>query len=266
MSFCIGRRRFLRPAVAAMIVAAVAAGPRAAAEPLRVAAASSLADALKAINKAFTQEVGSEVLLSAGASNLLARQIAAGAPADVFVSADAAQMDALDRKQLIVPGTRQDILSNALVVIVPTDSELEVRGPRDLVNERVRRLSTGHPEAVPVGVYAKAYFQKLGLWERLAPKVVATDNVRAALAAVESGNMDAGIVYRTDALMSKKVRVAWEVPPGDGPKVAYPMAMIQGSGQPSVARRYLEFLKSPAARKVFESHGFIVLAAAEGKQ
>lgn len=250
----------------AMFVAAVAASRGAAAGPLRVAGASSLKDALEVINKRFAQEVGVEVLLQTGASNLLARQIAAGAPADVFLSADAAQMDALDKKRLIVPGTRQDILSNTLVVIVPIESALEVRGPQDLADGRVRRLATGHPEAVPVGVYAKAYFQKLGLWERLAPKVVATDNVRAALAAVESGNMDAGIVYRSDALMSKKVRVAWEVPPGDGPKITYPMALIQGSAQPSVARRYLEFLKSPVARKAFESHGFIVLAAADAKQ
>jgi molybdate transport system substrate-binding protein len=224
---------------------------------LRVSAAASLADTLKEINAAFTAETGSKVELNLGASSTLARQIEEGAPADVFISADTAKMDGLDKKGLVRAETREDQLSNSLVVVVPADSQLAISSLADLA--RVGRLVTGDPKAVPVGVYAKSYLEKEGLWTALEPKIVAAENVRAALAAVESGNIEAGIVYKTDAGISAKVKVAFEFPAREDLKITYPMAVLKESTRPELAGKYLEFLDTPASHSTFAKFGFIVL-------
>ncbi len=121
------------------------------------------------------------------------------------------------------------------------------------------RRALADPQAVPAGIYAKEYLEKLKLWTAVEPKVIPTENVRAALAAVESGNVDAGIVYKTDAAISQKVKVAFEVPVGEGPKISYPMALMKDSPQPEAARLFLKYLDSDAAAKVFEANGFVVL-------
>lgn len=235
-------------------------------KPLRVAAAASLSDVLKELGPAFTKQTGIEVELQLGASSALARQIEAGAPSDVFFSADAATMDALAAKGLIKKETREDQLSNALAVIVPHDSVLAVKSVQDLAGRAITRLATGDPKAVPVGVYAKKYLEKAGLWQAIEPKIVATDNVRAALAAVESGNFDAGIVYKTDAAISKKVKIALELPPLAELAITYPMAVLQASSQPAQAKAYLDFLDSSAAKSAFAKAGFIVLPEADAQQ
>lgn len=237
-------------------------GELTAAEPLRVAAASSLAAAMKQINAVFTSKTGREVTLTLGASNLLARQIVAGAPIDVFISADGAAMDVVAAKGMVVPGTREDQLSNTLVVIVPSDSALRLSSLQDLRGSSIARIVTGHPKAVPVGVYARQYLEQAGMWEALAPKILAVDTARAALAVVESGHADAGIVYRTDATISKKVRVALELPAGEGPKITYPMAMMKEAAEPALASQYLDFLDTEPSTLVFEKFGFIVLPEA----
>ncbi len=238
-----------------------------AAEPaIRVAAAASLSDALREIDFAFTKKTGSAVELNLGASSALARQIEEGAPADVFFSADQAKMDALAAKGLIASESREDQLSNALVIIVPSDSALKLNSIQDLTSDRVSKIATGDPKAVPVGVYARSYFEKAGLWKDLEGKVVATENVRAALAAVESGNIDTGIVYKTDAAISKKVKVALEVPARDDLKIIYPVAVLKGSTQPKLAAQYLEYLDSPGSKAVFEKYGFIVLPEVSGSK
>jgi molybdate transport system substrate-binding protein len=223
-----------------------------------VFAASSLTDALREIGIPWERSVGVGVTFNFGASSLLARQIREGAPADLFLSADEAQMDGLEKAGFVEPGTRRSILSNTLVIVVPADSSLRIASERDLAGRRVGTIALAEPTSVPVGVYSKKFLESIGIWKQIAPKVVPTENVRATLAAVESGNVDAGIVYRTDALISKKVKVAFEVPAAEGPAISYPFALVKGAPQEAAARRFLEHLRSPAARAVFARHGFLV--------
>jgi len=137
-----------------------------------------------------------------------------------------------------------------------------VSSPKDLAGPGVKRVALGDPKAVPIGVYAKEYLEHLNLWTAIAPKVVATENVRAALAAVEAGNADASIVYKTDAAISKKVKIAFEVPVQDGPKISYPAAVTKESPDQRMAIAFLEHLDSEDAAKVFRKFGFIVLPPA----
>jgi molybdate transport system substrate-binding protein len=223
---------------------------------LSVFAAISLADALTEIGKAWDARSGNHTVFNFGASSDLARQIQAGAPADIFFSADTAQIDALERQGLIRAGERRDLLSNTLVVIVPADSTAAVASPRDLL--RLASIALADPQAVPAGVYARTWLEGLGLWPALAARVVPTLHVRAALAAVESGNVEAGIVYRTDAFGSRRVRIALEVPREQGPRISYPVAPIAGS-RTRAAAAFVAYLASPFAREVFARHGFLVL-------
>jgi molybdate transport system substrate-binding protein len=223
-----------------------------------VFAAASLADALREIAKGFEASTGHRVVLSLGGSNDLARQIRAGAPAEVFVSASAERMDEVERAGLVRAADRVDLLSNRLVVIVPVAASAVPATAEDLAF--VRRLALGDPQAVPAGIYARQWLEKRGLWERVRDRVVPTLDVRAALAAVESGNVDAGIVYRTDAAISRRVRVALEVPPGEAPRIVYPAALLATS-RGAAARAFYEHLRSPAAREVFERLGFEFLPA-----
>jgi molybdate transport system substrate-binding protein len=225
-------------------------------EELSVFAAASLADALTEIGTAWEAASGNHPLFNFGASSDLARQIRAGAPADVFFSADTTQMDTLERQGLVRPAERHDLLSNMLVVIVAEGSTARVTSPRDLAG--CASIAIADPQAVPAGVYARTWLEGLGLWEALAPRVVPTLHVRAALAAVESGNAEAGIVYRTDAARSKRARIAFEVEPSQGPPIRYPVAPLATSRQ-RAALAFVAYLRSPAAREVFVRHGFLVL-------
>jgi molybdate transport system substrate-binding protein len=247
------RPRFepLRIAVALLVLATPAA-----AEEVVVFAAASLTDALKEVAQGFEKSTGNKVVFNLGGSNDLARQIKAGAPADVFFSADEAQMDGLESAGFVRAQDRVDVLSNVLVAVVPVGSTVRLDGPGDLPS--VRRLALADPQAVPAGVYARTWLAAIGLWARLEDKVVPTLNVRAALAAVESENADAGIVYRTDAAISKRVRVAFEVPSGQALAIVYPLAPIVGSTKPATAA-FVRHLTSPSARDVYRRHGFVVL-------
>jgi molybdate transport system substrate-binding protein len=127
-----------------------------------------------------------------------------------------------------------------------------------LVDPAIKRVALAQPNAVPAGIYAKEYLTKFGIWKQIERKVVATENVRAALAAVASGNADAGIVYKTDATISKNVKIAYAIPAQDAPKISYPGAVTLESKNPQAAARFLDYLHSPAASKVFQKFGFIV--------
>ena len=223
-----------------------------------VFAAASLMESLKEIATAYEKQSGDKIVFNLGASSFLARQIEAGAPADIFFSADEAKMEALDKKGLIAKDTRKSRLSNSLVIVVASDSPRQIRAASDLTNASVRRIALADPKTVPAGIYAKEYLEKKRLWAALQKKVVPTDNVRAALAAVESGNVEAGIVYKTDAGISKKVKVAYEVPIKDGPAISYPMALVKDSRQSDASRKFLQHLESAEAARVFEKFGFIV--------
>jgi molybdate transport system substrate-binding protein len=225
-------------------------------EEVAVYAAVSLSEALKEVAHGFESETGNKVVLNLGGSNDLARQIRAGAPADVFFSADKDQMDGLEAAGLVRPGDRVDLLSNVLVIVVPASSQAKVGEPKDLV--AIKHLALADPLAVPAGVYARKWLESLGLWERLKDHVVPTLNVRAALSAVESENVEAGIVYRTDAAISKRVKVAFEVSKEQGPQIAYPLAPLAGSKKPATIE-LVRYMVSAAARKVYAQHGFLVL-------
>jgi molybdate transport system substrate-binding protein len=176
----------------------------------------------------------------------------------VFVSASAERMDEVQGAGFVRPADRVDLLSNRLVVVVPAAAATAVTSAEDLLT--VRRLALGDPEAVPAGIYARQWLEKRDVWERVRGRVVPTLDVRAALAAVESGNADAGIVYRTDAAISKRVRVVLKVPEEEAPRIVYPAALLATARGPA-ARAFYEHLRSPAAREVFERLGFEFLPA-----
>jgi molybdate transport system substrate-binding protein len=230
-----------------------------------VFAAASLRDSLREIATVYELSSGDRITFNFGGSSLLARQIQEGAPADFFFSADEAKMAALEKQGLLVKGTRVNRLSNTLVVITAADSPLKLVSAHDLAGPEVKRIALGDPRAVPIGVYAKEYLQKLDLWSSIEPKVVPMDNVRAGLAAVEAGNADASIVYKTDAAISKKIRIAFEVRREEGPNITYPLALVKDSRQPEAAKRFIHYLESQEAGRIFQKHGFIVLEPERGK-
>jgi molybdate transport system substrate-binding protein len=245
--------------IAALTLAAiaVAVAPEPASPPrpeLLVFAAASLTDALEEIGERFEEATDVRVLFSFAGSNALARQIQAGAPADVFLSANLDRMDELEAAGLVRREDRVSLLSNRLAVVVPSSSDLALTTPRDLF--LARRLALGDPDAVPAGIYARRWLQDCRLWDRLRDRVVPTLDVRAALAAVESGAADAGVVYRSDAATSRRVRVAFEVPADEAPRIVYPAAVVATTKVPEAARSFLEHLQTAGSQAVFTRLGF----------
>lgn len=239
------------------LVAVLVAAVFARAAEVSVFAAASLSEALQELAAQHQKTTGDTVRLNLAASSTLARQIKEGAPADLFFSADEAKMNDLANAGLIDPATRQSLLGNTLVIVVALDSLLTLKSANDLSGPEVKHLALAEPQTVPAGIYAREYLQKKGLWTAVAGKVVPTENVRAALAAVESGNAEAGIVYKTDALVSRKVRVVCEVPLVDGPRISYPVALVKDGKNPAGAARFLALLTSPEGKAVFAKFGFI---------
>ncbi|MEI6861538.1 MAG: molybdate ABC transporter substrate-binding protein, partial [Verrucomicrobiota bacterium] len=224
---------------------------------ISVFAAASLTDAMKDLAALYKKNTGDTIKANLAASNTLVLQIKEGAPADIFFSADEAKMDDLAKARLIDLASRRSLFSNALVIVVAAEDGVKITAPADLANAAVRRLALAEPQTVPAGIYAKEYLQKINLWKAVIDKTVPTDNVRAALAAVESGNVDAAIVYKTDALISKKVRVAFEVPLAEGPKISYPVALAKTGKNPAGAAKFLALLASPEGKAIFQKYGFI---------
>jgi molybdate transport system substrate-binding protein len=223
---------------------------------VRVFAAASLTDVLKEIAADYEKSTGDKVVFNFAGSNFLARQIEAGAPADIFFSADEAQMDRVQKLGLIVAGTRRDRLSNSLVIVVAKENTRPITSGRDLTNAEIKRVALADPAGVPAGIYAKGYLEKQGLWKALSEKIVPTENVRAALAAVESGNVEAAIVYKTDAAISKHTKIAFEIPPADT-LIRYPVAVLTDSKQRIAATKVIDHLFSPAATSVFQKYEFV---------
>jgi molybdate transport system substrate-binding protein len=213
---------------------------------------------MKSVASEYGKSSEDKIVFNFGASNFLARQIEAGAPADIFFSADEAQMDTLQKKNLIATTTRRNRLSNSLVIVIANDSSLRITSPNDLTNSQIKRLALGDPAGVPAGIYAKRYLETQKLWSALQPKIVPTDNVRAALAAIELGNVEAAIVYKTDAAISKKTKVAFEIPATASPPIHYPVAVLKGGTQPKAAQKFLDYLFTPAATTIFEKFRFTV--------
>ncbi|HYV84334.1 MAG TPA: molybdate ABC transporter substrate-binding protein [Patescibacteria group bacterium] len=245
-------------ALAIVAVPSAAAGPAPESPEIVVDAAASLRNALQAIGPACEKQAGVRLVFNFGASNDLARQILAANKADVFFSADEPLMDKVAGEGLVDAASRRSLLSNRLVVIVPLDSHLSVAGPADLAAPAVKRIALADPNAVPAGKYARAWLEKAHQWEAVQDRVVPTVDVRAALAAVEAGGVEVGVVYSTDAAISKKVRVEYQVPDGDAPLISYPVAALKGRPQQDAARRVVDCLAGAEAVKTFEAFGFIV--------
>lgn len=243
-----------RLALGITVVAAFSTPVAAQPPDLVVSVAASVADALDEIAGLYRAAAGVTVAVNPGGSNALARQIIEGANAALFLSADQQQMNAVGKAGRIVPGTRTDLLTNELSIVVPrSSSTLTVA---QLLEGRINRLAMGDPAAVPAGVYGRTWLEHEGAWSRVVSKVVPFPTVRAVLGAVESGRVDAGIVYRTDAAAST-VRVVATLAAKDHSylDITYPVAVIKGPGE-AQARRFLEFLKGPQARAVFDRRGF----------
>ena len=241
------------------------ADPAASGSPtLLVSAAASLSEAIGAVAERYEEQQGVRIRLNVAGSQMLAAQIIEGAPVDVFISADVQQMERAAAAGRIDPARRVDLLSNQLVIVVPSDRAGTVAGPRDLARASIARIALGDPEAVPAGVYARRYLESEGLWELLASRVVPTSSVRAALRAVEAGTVDAGIVYRTDVGSSAAADVAFAIPIEAGPSIVYPAAVARDAPNPDGAARFLDYLQSDAARRRFAAAGFIALPARGG--
>jgi molybdate transport system substrate-binding protein len=224
-------------------------------------AAASLKNALDETAALFQKAHGAEIKSSYAASLTLAKQIEAGAPADIFISADVASMDYLAQKKLIKPETRVNLLGNRLVVIAPEASPLKsLAFTTEAFSSALGsgRMATGDPASVPVGKYAKAAFEKLGLWSALESRFAFTDNVRSALVFVAREEAPLGVVYATDAKSEPKVKIVATFAEGAHPKIVYPIAITQATAAGEAAGSFLEFLKGPAAKAVFEREGFIV--------
>ncbi|MGG6296386.1 molybdate ABC transporter substrate-binding protein [Leptolyngbya sp. AN02str] len=224
---------------------------------LTVSAAASLQDALEAIDPLFEQSNPTvQVSYNFGSSGALQQQIEQGAPADVFISAAAKQMDALQAKNLLLADTRRNLLANRLALIVPQNSTLNLTDFRQLTDTGVSKIAVGEPSSVPAGQYAEEVLKNLKLAEPLQPKFVFANNVRGVLAAVESGNAEAGIVYATDAKQSDRVKVVAIAEENLHQPIVYPMAVLSSSSNATAAQTYTEFLFDSQAQNIFQQFGF----------
>ncbi|MGH9700733.1 MAG: molybdate ABC transporter substrate-binding protein [Candidatus Acidiferrales bacterium] len=223
---------------------------------LTVSAAISLKDSLDAIGRKYEQShPGVKIAFNYGGSGTLQHQIEQGAPVDIFFSAAEKQMDRLESEGLLEPGTRRNLLANALVLITPASSSA-IADFQDLAKPEVKIIAIGEPATVPAGQYAREVLEHLELWDTVQKKVVYAKDVRAVLAYVETGNADAGLVYRTDAGISSRVRVAATAPDNSHELILYPVAILKGSKNISAARDFLEFLGNPQSREIFSKFGF----------
>jgi molybdate transport system substrate-binding protein len=250
--------RHIGRALAIFVTALALASPAAFAANVTVFAAASLKDALDAQAKAFEAATGNKVIVSYGASNALAKQIEAAAPADVFISADLDWMDYVGQRKLIAAETRFNLLHNTLVLIAPSSSPASLKiGPNFALAAALRndKLAMANPDSVPAGKYAKSALEKLGAWSSVEKQLARTENVRIALMLVSRGEAPFGIVYKTDALADRGVKIVDTFPPDSYPPIVYAAAVVASSKSAS-ARPLLEFLRSKPAEVVWEKHGF----------
>jgi molybdate transport system substrate-binding protein len=240
--------------------------PRQAPPPLiqlTVSAAASLKNAIEAIKPLYQGEhPHTEIIFNFGSSGSLQRQIEQGAPVDIFIAAAVEQMEALEGQGLILPNTRRDLLKNQLVLISPTDSKtkLTINDFQDLGTEEIKIVALGEPESVPAGKYAQEVLNFFQIADQVNSKAVYGKDVRQVLNYVATGNVDAGIVYHTDAQGSDQVKVVATAPDHAHSPVIYPIAVIRDSDYREVATELVEFLGTPTAQAVFEAYGFIPIS------
>lgn len=223
---------------------------------LTVSAAASLTDVLEEIKREYEQENENvSITLNLGSSGSLQQQIEQGAPADVFISAAAKQMDALQEKDLILKETRINLLENAIVLVVPEKSD-RVHSFEELKLNEIKKIGLGEPDSVPAGKYGKEVLTHLNLWDQLEFKMVYAKDVRQVLTWVQTESVDAGIVYLTDAKVMDKVKIIAHAPEGSHSPVIYPAAVIKETQEVEAAQEFVNYLQEETARQIFEKYGF----------
>jgi molybdate transport system substrate-binding protein len=230
--------------------------PAAADQEVIVSAAASLSNVMKEVVAQFEKtHPGTKVVCNFAASGVLLQQMAKGAPVDVFAAADQQTMNQAQEKQLIIPDTRKNFVSNRLALIAPLDSKLTVSGLKDLTGPAVKRVAVGNPSTVPAGRYAKEALVKAGLWDKLSPKFVLAESVRQVLDYVSRGEVDAGLVYSTDAAIAKgKVKVVQTVT--EHAPILYPIAVTESTGKKVLAQSFVDFVVSSTAQEILAKFGF----------
>jgi molybdate transport system substrate-binding protein len=236
----------------ALLLAALT--PGSSQQPVVVSAAISLTDALHDVERAYAAAGGGPVRFNFAGSNVLARQIVNGAPADIFISADERQMDFAQSGRAIDDASRFDLLANRLAVVAPLGRRGPIPNAQALL--RARRIAVADPAAVPAGVYARQFLERSGVWESVQSRLLPLVNVRAALAAAESGGADAAIVYESDAAASTKVHLEFVVTGPAAPRIVYPAALVARSGNREAAIAFLAFLRGPEATEIFRRYRF----------
>ncbi|APM40332.1 molybdate ABC transporter substrate-binding protein [Clostridium kluyveri] len=223
---------------------------------LTVSAAASLKDSMNEIKELYVKEnANAAITYNFGASGTLQKQIEQGAPADIFMSAATKQMDELKNKNLMVNDTIKNLLQNDVVLVVPKDST-KVKSFEDLTSDTVQKIALGEPKSVPAGQYAEEVLTNLNILDKVKPKAVYGKDVKEVLTWVETGNADAGIVYKTDALVSDKVTIAATAPENSHKAVVYPVGVVKDSKNAEAAKSFLKFLSGDKAKAVFEKYGF----------
>lgn len=254
------RTGWLNILLAALLSAAAVVPARAAARgsdaDLTISAAISLSKALGTLRGIYRRQAPAvSITLNLGASGILEQQIEQGAPADIFISASPEEMNGLESKGLLRNDTRRELLRNTLVLICPA-ADCKIVNFSSLSARSVNRIAIANPESVPAGAYARETLEHFGIYQKLRSKLIFAQDVRQVLAYVETGNVDAGIVYQTEAKLSSIVRVAAKAPAGSHRPIVYPIAVLKESRHPQAAERFIRFLSSPEARRVFEQEGF----------
>jgi molybdate transport system substrate-binding protein len=230
--------------------------PALAGQELMVSAAASLTNALREVAGQFEKtHPGARIVCNFAASGVLLQQMAQGAPVDVFAAADQETMNRAQEKNLIVPGSRKNFVSNRLVLIAPVDSKLALRGLKDLTRPEVKRVAVGNPATVPAGRYAKEALVQAGLWDQLSPRFIVAESVRQVLDYVSRGEVDAGLVYETDAAIARgKVKVIQTVT--EPIPILYPLAVTVATDKKALAQEFMDFVLSPPAQEIFRRFGF----------
>jgi molybdate transport system substrate-binding protein len=228
------------------------------ADTLVVSAAASLKDVLSTLAQSYRHQSRDTIRFNFASSGTLQRQIENGAPVDLYIAASDKNMDELQRQKFVDARTRHVLARNSLVLIVPKNSALRVHSFGELKKPQVAKVAIGAPQSVPAGKYAQQVLQKIGIWPTVEKKAVRSKDVREVLTQVEQGNVDAGIVYRTDAAMSSQVRVVVVAPESTHAPIRYPMAIVSASQKKNAAKKFEAFLGSVTTKKVLKIYKFIV--------
>jgi molybdate transport system substrate-binding protein len=247
--------------IASMVIVAGCTAQKQEPIVLTVSAAASTTDVLKEATDLYMKKYSNvTVTLNFGSSGTLQKQIEQGAPADIFLSAAAKQMDSLQTAGLIIDSTRKNLLNNKVVLVVPSNSTFTITSFKDLTSDKVKKIAIGDPESVPAGTYGKKAFDMIGIYEQVKTKFILGSDVRAVLAYVEAGNVDAGIVYSTDAAITKGVKIAADAPSEINNEIVYPIAVIKSSKNAAEAESYINFLFGNEAKALFNKYGFSVVS------